>query len=165
MQIIIPRRYDSLNRLWLPMREPLLQPQEVDPRIIYTSNWLPASMQYEQDFEFEAVDGADASVTVVGTTVPAGQFFFVPIASIRQSGASAKICELSLQHVSTSREAGIQVSGIARATTEREALIRPVIVPAAHRLIATVRAAVVGTVVTMEYFFIRGRWGEPIPSW
>lgn len=164
-RISIPRRYDALNAIWLKQESLLLQPNFTSDEIQFTSDWLPHSLLYEQDFNYESVVGAAASTTVDGTTVPAGQFWFVPTAQIFHTDGTARRLSVLLRHATTGNSSAIISSDWAVPNTWQWQTQRPFIVPAGHRIRGFAEAIAAGQTVTLQYFFIRGRWGEPIPRW
>jgi len=161
--ITVPRRYDALNKIILAQEIGQLQPAQIIPAILYTMDWFPQSMYYEQDFNFETDAGAPGSTTVGSTTVPAGFFWFVPVASVDHAGVGNKTCELLLQHPATGNIASIHSGNVARKPNETEAITRPVIVPAAHRFLGACRDILAGEVLTIRFFYLQLRWGETIP--
>jgi len=165
-RITTPRRYDALNSLFLLQESGQLQPESIGEEILWTIPWLPESFLYQQEFNRETVTGA-AGADATGTTVPAGELWFVPVASSCHNSAAANIrAEIRLLHVASGGYSVIRSEPFNDLTTNFPlALQRPVIVPAGHALQAIMQNMAGPAVATLRYFYCRVKWGEPLPKW
>jgi len=165
-RITTPRRYDALNSLFLLQESGQLQPESIGEEILWTIPWLPESLLYQQEFNQESVTGA-AGAAATGTTVPAGELWFIPVASSEHNSPGAGIrAELRILHVASGGYSVARSEPFNDLTGNLAmSLQRPIILPAGHALQAVMQNMAAPAVATLRYFYCRVKWGEPLPKW